>query len=49
MRWEHETETFICPCHGAVFDVSGAPLKGPTNLPLPPVTYEIEDGKIVIG
>lgn len=49
VRWEHETRTFLCPCHGAVFDSTGRPLKGPTNVPLPAVAFELKDGDIVIG
>lgn len=49
VRWEHDTKTFICPCHGALFDGEGKPLKGPTNQPLAPVAFEVKDGDIVIG
>ena len=49
VRWEHDTRTFICPCHGAVFDADGKPLKGPTNQPLTPVPFEVKDGEIIIG
>lgn len=49
VRWEHGTETFLCPCHGAVFDSAGKPLKGPTNQPLEKLGFEVKDGNIVIG
>ncbi len=49
VRWEHDTRTFICPCHGAIFDATGKPLKGPTNQPLPAVNFEVKEGVIIIG
>ncbi len=49
VRWEHDTRTFICPCHGAIFGSDGKVLKGPTNQPLPPVDFVVKDGQIVIG
>lgn len=49
VRWEHDTRTFVCPCHGAVFDSAGKPLKGPTNQALPPIPFELKEGNIIIG
>lgn len=49
VRWEHESNTFVCPCHGAYFDARGNPLKGPTNQPLPKIEHEVKDGKIILG
>lgn len=49
VRWEHDTRTFFCPCHGAVFDSAGKPLKGPTNQPLTTVEFEVREEKIILG
>jgi cytochrome b6-f complex iron-sulfur subunit len=49
VRWEHSTRTFICPCHGAVFDQSGKVLRGPTNQPLAVVPSEVKDGVLIVG
>lgn len=42
---------FFCPCHGSKFDLAGRVYKGvpaPTNLPVPPHSYE-SDNIVIIG
>jgi ubiquinol-cytochrome c reductase iron-sulfur subunit len=42
---------FFCPCHGSKFDLAGRVYKGvpaPTNLPVPPHSYE-SDNVVIIG
>jgi Rieske Fe-S protein len=38
-----------CPCHGAIFAiVNGAPIAGPTSIPLPAEQITVTDGKITL-
>lgn len=42
-----EDGKIYCPCHGAVFKVSnGAPVAGPTSVPLAAEKISVQDGKI---
>jgi Rieske Fe-S protein len=43
-----ETEGLECPCHNGHFDLAtGAPLAGPPRRPLPRVTLELRNGRVV--
>jgi Rieske Fe-S protein len=38
-----------CPCHGAIFSVTnGAPVAGPTSIPLPAKKITVADGQITL-
>ena len=39
----------VCPCHGSVFDLSGANLSGPARQPLPAVDVHVVDGDVLAG
>jgi Rieske Fe-S protein len=44
---EPEKKRFYCPCHNGAFDImTGRPIAGPPNRPLPKVTLELRDGVI---
>jgi Rieske Fe-S protein len=49
VRWDEDTRRLICPCHGAIFDINGTPLRGPASRPLPPVLARVVGEEIVIG
>lgn len=49
VEWDEETRRLVCPCHGSIFDINGAPLRGPAPRPLPPVPAKIVGEEIVIG
>ncbi len=52
VRYHPETQTFICPLHGSVFDPAqkGKVLHGPATLPLPAVQMHVNgDGTITTG
>lgn len=39
VRWEHDAELFMCPCHGGVYYKNGTVAAGPPPKPLP--QYEV--------
>ncbi len=49
VSWDQNDHVFRCPCHGAVFDDQGAAVKGPVNMPLKKVKFEIKNGVLVIA
>lgn len=49
VSWDQNEHVFHCPCHGAVFDDQGAAVKGPVNMPLKKVKFEINKGVLVIA
>ena len=42
VRWEAETQTFRCPCHGGVYDATGNVLEGPPPRSLGPIEARID-------
>jgi len=40
---------FECPCHGAIFDAEGKPIKGPHNGPLALIPHRMVDGELEVG
>lgn len=40
LEYKREERMINCPCHGALFDLNGNPLKGPSSFPLK--RYDVE-------
>lgn len=49
VTWDQDEHIFHCPCHRAVFDDKGQPVKGPVNAPLKKIDFEIKNDVIVIS
>jgi cytochrome b6-f complex iron-sulfur subunit len=49
VNWDEETRRLVCPCHGAIFDINGTPLRGPAPSPLASYPAKIVGNEIVIG
>ncbi len=48
VRWDAADGVLKCPCHGGVFDRSGAVLDGPPSEPLATVATRVEDGRVLV-
>lgn len=48
VRWNESQDSFLCPCHGAVFDKNGAVVAGPPPRPLQKLEVKIEDGVLYV-
>ena len=49
VHWKPEDKAFICPCHDAVFNSDGKPIKGPPPTPLAQYTVEIRGASIFVS
>lgn len=47
-NWSEEKQKFLCPCHNAVFDLSGKVLAGPPPRPLDRYRSKVENGLLYI-
>jgi menaquinol-cytochrome c reductase iron-sulfur subunit len=48
VSFQSDTQTFICPCHAAVFSATGTVISGPPPRPLDAFESRIENGQIQI-
>jgi len=48
VRWDAGDGVLKCPCHGGVFDRTGAVLAGPPSAPLATVATRVEDGRVLV-
>jgi cytochrome b6-f complex iron-sulfur subunit len=49
VTWDEDTRRLVCPCHGAIFDINGTPLRGPAPSPLASFPAKIVGEEIIIG
>jgi len=47
-HWNGEDNTFKCPCHGSVFDVSGRVVGGPAPRPLDTLPSKVDNGRLFV-
>ena len=48
VSWNAETQELLCPCHGGVYDPTGAVKAGPPPAPLARLTTRIEGERIQV-
>lgn len=46
--WKTDRNRFVCPCHGAEYDVQGKRLKGPTQKNLPLITVMVQEDDVIL-
>lgn len=49
VNWDANKKTFICPCHGGKFSMSGEVIGGPPPAPLKKLPLHIENDKVYVG
>ena len=48
VSWDAEAKVLRCPCHGGVYDATGAVTAGPPPRPLARLVTRIEDGQVQV-
>ncbi len=48
VSWNAEAKALKCPCHGGVFDATGAVKAGPPPGPLRPIDARIDNGQVLV-
>lgn len=48
VSWNAEAKALMCPCHGGVFDATGAVTSGPPPGPLRPVEARVDNGQVLV-
>ncbi len=48
VSWDAETQELKCPCHGGVYDATGAVKAGPPPAPLLRLTTRVEGGQVLV-
>jgi menaquinol-cytochrome c reductase iron-sulfur subunit len=47
--WQAEKKSFVCPCHGSVFNIKGDVIAGPASRPLDQYSTKIEGNRLWLG
>jgi menaquinol-cytochrome c reductase iron-sulfur subunit len=48
VSWDPEAKLLLCPCHGGVYDTTGAVKAGPPPAPLARLATRVEDGQVQV-
>ena len=48
VSWDAETQELKCPCHGGVYDATGAVKAGPPPTPLPRLATRVEGSQVLV-
>ena len=48
VEWHKATNSFVCPCHNAEFDVQGAVKRGPAEKPLTTYAVKVEQDTVLV-
>ena len=49
ITWQEKKSLFLCPCHGATFNIKGRVLSGPPPRPLDRYPSKVVDGKLFVS
>ncbi len=47
VRWVHDLNQFLCPCHGGLYDRTGLNIGGPPPKPLPEYVHRIDSNGVL--
>lgn len=48
VSWQADRSSFICPCHGGVFDANGKNVAGPPPRPMDTLESRVEAGQLMV-
>lgn len=48
VAWNNGTDTFICPCHGSVYNLDGQVVSGPAPQPLMRFQTQVQSGDLYV-
>ncbi|MBI2188361.1 MAG: Rieske (2Fe-2S) protein [Acidobacteria bacterium] len=48
VRWDLDGQAFRCPCHGGVFDRTGAVMDGPPPEPLAKIATRVDGNRVMV-